>query len=577
MKYLRVSIFILILIAVTSDTLLSQEFSFQQHNNSTETQNFGNVIVTSHEGYYIILATNERKSRLLISKYTPCGVHIWTKKYISQLDLNLYSATLHQNNIAVLAITNFGSSTTRSPIIISINSDGEVIHSTRYYSNRFENFTDMSIEGSYIHIMGPSVNVEKGGGHFMIAADGTIVASDILTIFNDQSGISFGNTMLANGNLLRRQNNTLIATNRQQEIIWAKRIVEINSQELLQEPPLAVEDGFIQMIRKDTSLYIFKMNLNGDFIWCVEQSGKHINRPPILIAQKIGFLWKQQKADGEYILTYTELDQNTGNQIFSRSITNEDINLFKDTQITSTLQEDLIFLGSNNSDEIKNILIFNPFESDCIDTEDSAEFRPIILSAEDVRDEYEVLPLEANSEEVPLIIIEKEAFFDNRCFTANKVKIDTILDCSNTYIFDGREYGNDILWLDGETDSIRVFNSSTSTSVAIEECGVRHEIDINISPANCPCQINAPNIINVYDSSSDNSKFEISNECPFQYYLVQIYDRWGNLVFSSVDPLESWKPVNTNLNQGVYCWILKYKTLFSPSVQIETGSVTLLK
>ena len=66
-----------------------------------------------------------------------------------------------------------------------------------------------------------------------------------------------------------------------------------------------------------------------------------------------------------------------------------------------------------------------------------------------------------------------------------------------------------------------------------------------------------PNVISQNDPTNDSFRPYFS--CDFPPYTMQIYDRWGNLVFESNDPLEPWKGrINNNkVETGVYTYVMQ--------------------
>lgn len=64
-------------------------------------------------------------------------------------------------------------------------------------------------------------------------------------------------------------------------------------------------------------------------------------------------------------------------------------------------------------------------------------------------------------------------------------------------------------------------------------------------------------------------------------YDFKVFDRWGLLVFSTSDPLETWDGTMGNagdpLPQDVYVWTLRAKDVFAPVLAELVGTVTLLR
>lgn len=72
----------------------------------------------------------------------------------------------------------------------------------------------------------------------------------------------------------------------------------------------------------------------------------------------------------------------------------------------------------------------------------------------------------------------------------------------------------------------------------------------------------------------------------FKEYELRVFNRWGNIMFSSTDPQEPWSPSKDGLPEGVYVWQIKGVKLadlngdaiFEEEEKVEMmGHVTYLK
>lgn len=62
-------------------------------------------------------------------------------------------------------------------------------------------------------------------------------------------------------------------------------------------------------------------------------------------------------------------------------------------------------------------------------------------------------------------------------------------------------------------------------------------------------------------------------------YQLEIYDRWGELIFKSNDVNEGWDGTYRGAicHEGLYTWKITYKTSSSDEKQMKTGHVNLLR
>lgn len=92
------------------------------------------------------------------------------------------------------------------------------------------------------------------------------------------------------------------------------------------------------------------------------------------------------------------------------------------------------------------------------------------------------------------------------------------------------------------------------------------------------CLIRLPNIFSP-NGDQINDEFGSFPFSEFSKWNLSIFDRSGNMVFSSNDPNIAWDGIfkGQNAQSGVYTWYLKYKSLGEDVDQSELGNVTLLR
>ena len=62
-------------------------------------------------------------------------------------------------------------------------------------------------------------------------------------------------------------------------------------------------------------------------------------------------------------------------------------------------------------------------------------------------------------------------------------------------------------------------------------------------------------------------------------YNLQVYNRWGEKVFESTDPVDGWDGVYQGIEQGmgVYVWQCEYLFAGAPKSKTAKGNVTLMR
>lgn len=117
-------------------------------------------------------------------------------------------------------------------------------------------------------------------------------------------------------------------------------------------------------------------------------------------------------------------------------------------------------------------------------------------------------------------------------------------------------------------------------------CELEREFSIGISYANisdgCPCDVFIPNAMTP-DMDGLNDVFKPVFSCPITQYHLQIFDRWGELIFETDNLNEPWNGGQNGyfVNPGVYLYKLSYRwgeeRNESLEVQTERGYITILR
>ncbi len=95
-----------------------------------------------------------------------------------------------------------------------------------------------------------------------------------------------------------------------------------------------------------------------------------------------------------------------------------------------------------------------------------------------------------------------------------------------------------------------------------------------------PCEFYAPNVFSPNDDGSDD-EWHIFSPCLWSQWRLEVYDRWGSLVFEADDPEAVWNGAVRGREglPGVYLWRLAWvgELLGVPRFYEATGDVTLLR
>lgn len=116
-----------------------------------------------------------------------------------------------------------------------------------------------------------------------------------------------------------------------------------------------------------------------------------------------------------------------------------------------------------------------------------------------------------------------------------------------------------------ENESILPYRRITQSGIysvsLTNACGVLTDtIEVRASHEACECKLFIPNVITP-NADGVNDQFVISYPCEFKHFQLQIFDRWGQPVFSSANPDNHWdgcmkKQLCPN---GAYYYVISYQ------------------
>ncbi len=157
---------------------------------------------------------------------------------------------------------------------------------------------------------------------------------------------------------------------------------------------------------------------------------------------------------------------------------------------------------------------------------------------------------------------------------------DTLACKGEETYFDFHGPGVSVLWFDGNTAPARSFKEEGIYSLSISNpCGVFNR-QIFLTQGNCECPVHIPNAFTP-DGDGLNDKFRIGYDCRFASYSIQIFDRWGKLLYEGSDYDDGWDGMigKRPAAVGVYNYRVQYQWLVKgvPRENEQRGTVTLVR
>jgi len=155
---------------------------------------------------------------------------------------------------------------------------------------------------------------------------------------------------------------------------------------------------------------------------------------------------------------------------------------------------------------------------------------------------------------------------------------DTTLCRGEAFIIQPKANAPDYVWQDGTVGGY--FTATTGGQYRIigqNGCG-RDTAQMNIVFEDCPCALLLPNAFTP-NGDGMNDNFRPLHACDMQDYSMTIYNRYGERIYFSKDPLEGWdgKVKGTLLNMGGYVWTVIYTKPSTKQIIQKQGTVLLLR
>ena len=138
-------------------------------------------------------------------------------------------------------------------------------------------------------------------------------------------------------------------------------------------------------------------------------------------------------------------------------------------------------------------------------------------------------------------------------------------------------------WQDGTTNTPQLIsiNGNYWLEGTIDNCIVRDSLFVTFET--CPedtqfCQAYLPNSFSP-NGDGINDGLQLLTDCELQFFEMEVYDRWGNLVFSTTDVRQAWDGTANGklLDTGVYLWTVRYQFIGQDFSVEKVETVTVLR
>ncbi|MEQ8705437.1 MAG: gliding motility-associated C-terminal domain-containing protein [Phaeodactylibacter sp.] len=135
---------------------------------------------------------------------------------------------------------------------------------------------------------------------------------------------------------------------------------------------------------------------------------------------------------------------------------------------------------------------------------------------------------------------------------------------------------NEIAWSNGSTAALSTFTEPGIYTVTVTNtCGMATD-SVDLQPIGCE---NCYYVPNAFSPNEDgvNDRFMPIGLCPVENYQLQVFSRWGELLYSSDQPGQGWDGQfgSEPMNPGAFIWQLTYEQ--AGQKQVQSGMIHLLR
>ncbi len=529
------------------------------------------IETTPEAGLLVAYATKTdpaqfRFEELNLLSYDPCGLLVQARKFqVPNHYFNLVALQRSKSGAYHLMGYLFDEGEAQNIFLLKLNPD-QTFNYFRVYSTPSNNYpySLMETADGELTIFGMYRPLPNQGRNFFLRLD---KEGNILTSKAYFKGGVWGRAMYcSDGGYLGRLGNTIYKINQAGDIVWSNSYNGIAAS----SNPLEMEDGYVWVSFKQGQ------GANPYFLYQLDKTTGAVNWTsssflgtgiPVLAAGKAGnllCLYNAKEAAGGSesqlslsvisptgeILSHQALQQQ---EVFSSGL---DFSCRADGSIAFSYLEgeskDNLVLGTTDID----------FSTACpteeiIATETAVEVTALVTATDVLTPDFTELNLNGNWEAIEL---EATRICEMPLPVPSELGNDTTLCYGESLRLEAASSGATYLWQDGATTSDYRVETAGTYRVQIQRCGESFERSIGVEYEDCPCAVEAPNIFTP-NGDGRNDSFGVIAACAVIDFELNVYNRWGQLVFRTTDISARWQ--GTQHGQispaGVYVYWYRYR------------------
>jgi gliding motility-associated-like protein len=140
--------------------------------------------------------------------------------------------------------------------------------------------------------------------------------------------------------------------------------------------------------------------------------------------------------------------------------------------------------------------------------------------------------------------------------------------------------GGEALWSDGSSSPLLYVADTGRYWVEVRHGACFGSDTVHLAREQCECLPLVPGAFTPNgDGRNDRLRVAIPSGCPVRQFSLQIFNRWGQLVYSGTDPLEGWDGTSngTAAEAGTYMYYLRFEGGTKGVAHTRKGDITLIR
>lgn len=472
---------------------------------------------------------------LYLMRLNKCGELIWAKTFNLEDKGVTFDQVLVSPKNEIYLLGTALHITREDLFILKATADGELVNYKIFEGASEDHFTySLDYHNGQLALFGGWFEQSGAKDNFLVVLDESLELQWAKK-YSHFEAIGLGRYS-PDGGFIYQSGSNIVRLSPDGNPLWARKVEGIPFY-YPDKVGFAQEDGFVFSAIHQNALFFYKLDLNGNLLWQTDMLAAY---PLYPILQPFG-----NSILASYILNFPSDNQARFVEIDSNGNLSGQFQLELDAAVNmgfqdfEILDENVAFFLSTTDLSTPNsdlLIRFDPsFEGEnCYIVAETNEAMPNSL-------DLNLQDLEITARDTTVSDINHQAIhytsisptWTSICYSDPQesfISFDSTLTCQETWQVSLPD--SNYIWEDGHPNQFRTLNKSGVYEARKNTCDESGSISYSITVENCPCSVYIPNAFSP-NFDGINDMFAVSAPCPIENFKMNIYDRWGELIFAT--------------------------------------------